>query len=163
MVEKRIIPLNVKPVEEIAFVDESKITPVYGKTYVTGHKSGLFTIRYEFDSRAIYFEQSGNHSKVWSINGSLEDIKAEQRKLENGEVKVVFSTNSGRYERIIHKEKEVKDQLRKDIRKFELWRHGDPKSIEWKFEEVLYIIKTEPWRSKGPGCEKPLQYGESKK
>ena len=64
MVNKRIIPLSVKPVEEIAFVDESKITPVYGKTYVTAHKSNLFTIRYEFDSRINCFERSGNYSNV---------------------------------------------------------------------------------------------------
>ena len=46
MVNERIISLNVKPVELIMVVDEGKITPVYGKTYVTAHKSDLFTIRY---------------------------------------------------------------------------------------------------------------------
>lgn len=38
MVNERIIPLNVKPVEEVMVVDEENITPVYERTYIIVYK-----------------------------------------------------------------------------------------------------------------------------
>jgi hypothetical protein len=50
----------------------------------------------------------------------LEEIYKAQERIENGRVKAVKIGSMGNYQRMEDVENEVKDQLRKDIRDFEL-------------------------------------------
>jgi len=103
-----------------------------------------FSVKYKFNhsegNRKNYFEQSGSYSNNWNISGSIWDLKDEQWKLEDGKIKVVRINNYGVYERNKAKEEEVKDQLRKDIRKFELWRCGNPGNIEREFNDKIILV-----------------------
>jgi len=134
---------------------------------VSKSENGTFSIKYKFDHSSgnwkNYFEQSGNYNNVWSISGSIWDIKDEQWKLEDGEIRVVVVNTNGGYERNIKKEEEVKDQLRKDVRKFELWSCGNPGRIEREFKDMMIVnqITTRPIVYACP--TKTLEYVRSRK
>lgn len=94
--------------------------PMYGGD--TSSSSNTFSINYSFkhgvDNEKLFFERSRAYSNELKISGSLWKLKDELQKLENGEIRV-FKLIRGSYERDRDYEKNVKDDLKDDIKKFE--------------------------------------------
>jgi len=97
----------------------------------------IFNIEYKLDegyhseNRRFFRFAGGEYSNVWRIRGNLIEIRDEQTKLHEGDIQIVKQVvrSAGRfsgvnesidYKRVESEEEEVKIQLSKDIRRFEL-------------------------------------------
>jgi len=125
----------------------------YGPTYYPDHIlsmkdepaarwDSVFAIEYTLDEGMYpknrrFFKFSGTeYSTTWTIRGDLDQIMSTQDDIEEGRIKIV---EADCYKRDEGLEEEVKRQLRKDIRKFELAaRNGEkiPKLVSGTFRWV---------------------------
>jgi hypothetical protein len=91
----------------------------------------------------------------------LLEIKKEQWKLEDGEIKIVRLNDYGNYERNTNKEEEIKDRLRRDIWNFE---RGITNNAVREFNDIIhylqcYKLQTVKDTKDCPGCKKWVQHG----
>ena len=109
----------------------------------------IFHIEYRIecgyrDKHFFKFVWEENYSNLWKIDGNLDRLYSEQDRIEEGGIEVVrFDSSSGRYKRVGDMEEEVKRQLRKDIRGFELAaRNGERTSTHAAGSFIVHLAQT---------------------